>query len=250
MALLVFSTLRGASRERVHILSLLLLSVLMVGIGAVESAEAGKRAKFILEFGVILLDHGAFVLSLIVAQTFILGTIRSRDLQLWLYRPISRGSFLLSRWIAGSMIVAFNLALIVTILDFNLSRVGSVDRVNLVHLLCISSLKAGLFLAMVVLLGVAFTPLVALSLSFLLGMVCPMLEFMGRALRTGFDHFDLALGTLIGFLPDFSHFDVRYPVVHGYPIPWSYTGRLAVHAGIHVWLLLLLASWVYSRRDL
>lgn len=248
--LLTYSTLRRASRERIHLVSILIMALLVLGLSTIESAEAGKRAKLILDFGTILVDFFGFLLALLVAQSFILGEFTSKQAHLWLYRPVSRFSFLVSKWAAGSIMVTLNLSLITVAMGFALSRAGGMAGGDLVRALCLSSLKVALFLAMLTLLGVFLTPVVAAFAGVMVWVFCHMTEFLLRTSRLGVPVFDTVLGFFLGLLPDFGHFDVSFVLIHGHPIPWSYVGRMALFTLAHVAFLLTLAGMMYERRDL
>src|SRR5262245_14987149 len=97
--LLVYATVRRAIREKALLLSVIVMALLMIGIGSLESAEAGKRTKLILDFGSILLDFFGFALSLLIAHSFVVAELSTKQSQLWLSRPISRQGFLVAKWL-------------------------------------------------------------------------------------------------------------------------------------------------------
>ena len=50
-------------------------------------------------------------------------------------------------------------------------------------------------------------------------------------------------------LPDFSAFDVKTQVVHGFPVGWSYVATTVAYGGTYIAALLIIATFVFSRRD-
>lgn len=250
IGLLTLSTLRRASRERIHLVSILIMVLLVLGLNTIESAEAGRRTKLILDFGTILLDFFSFLLALLVGQSFILGEFSSKQAHLWLYRPVSRFSFLVSKWLAGSILVTVNLTLITVAMGLALSRAGDVAAGDLLRALCLMSFKVALFMAAITTLGVFMTPVVAIFAGVMLWVFCHMTLFLKKVFVTGIGPLDSALAAALEILPDFSHFDVSFVLIHGHTIPWSYVGTMGLFAFAHAAVLLTVAGLIYERRDL
>jgi hypothetical protein len=54
---------------------------------------------------------------------------------------------------------------------------------------------------------------------------------------------------LYWILPNFAPFDVRAQVVHAQPIPLGYVAVTTAYGVLYVAALLLVATYVFSRRD-
>lgn len=63
-------------------------------------------------------------------------------------------------------------------------------------------------------------------------------EFFMRASQKFFEIFNL------------DHFAINAKIVHGVPVPWSFVGYSAMYAGSFVFIFLLIANYVFSKKDL
>ena len=55
--------------------------------------------------------------------------------------------------------------------------------------------------------------------------------------------------SLYWVLPNLAQFDIKAEVVHGRPVPFGYLGITVGYAAVYIAMLLLLSSFIFSRRD-
>jgi ABC-type transport system involved in multi-copper enzyme maturation permease subunit len=251
----VLSIATTAFRESIR--NRTLLGILLLAVGFTLSAlllvelALDQRTRVILDWGLFCVSAFGVVLAILMGVNQVHKEIRRKNLYVVLSRPLHRWQYVLGKYLGLALTL--------------LVEVGALS-VALIALLAIEGIAPGQPLAQALLVALVEILLVAGIAVFFASFSTPALSglftlgifVVGRSLPVldrlaDKTHNVLASGvlkTLVWGLPDLADFNLSNRVVHDLPIAWAQVGWTSAYGLGYLALLLVLAAWIFTRRDL
>lgn len=256
---------RESARNRV-LHALLLALVAACGISFLFAWAAGgdgtpRPTKIVGDLSLSALTLLGTVASIFLGTNLVFQEIERRTVFSVLARPISRGGFVIGKFLglAGVMGVAMVLMSGVFLIAYALAG-GTLG----VHLFCALGL---IYVELLVVIGVAIFfsvaahPIEGAVFSFVVaiaGHQTASLKDLGATVlkRAGEDPGFFAVATdkfLFGLyvvLPNLERFNLRGSAIYGFDLPWGQAGWSLVYAAVYIAILLALSTLVFRRKVL
>lgn len=248
------NTFREAVRDRV-LYNLVFFALLMIAAAIlVGQISVGIEHMVIVTLGLSAISVIGLLIAVFIGVGMVSKEIDKRTLYALLAKPVRRWEFLLGKFGGLVLTLAVNttamaagLLLALLYVKHSLERTDTAVLVAVYFIL----LKLALVVALALLFSCYTTPLLAILFTaglYVSGLfVHEMRSFhadtMAPALRTGFRW-------LSYLLPNFENFDVMASAAHGRAIPGYLILQNTAYAALYCTMVLIGASFVFSRRDL
>jgi len=108
-----------------------------------------------------------------------------------------------------------------------------------------------MFTSVLVFFHVLFSPMVSTGCGFMAWVACANLPILKQtATTTGIWFFDKIFDVVLNAVPDLSHFDLNFVVVHEHSIPLWFVGAIAVYSLAWSYGSLSISSYFLEGKDL
>lgn len=256
---------RESARNRV-LHALLLALVAACGISFLFAWAAGgdgtpRPTKIVGDLSLSALTLLGTVASIFLGTNLVFQEIERRTVFSVLARPISRGGFVIGKYLglAGVMGVAMFLMSVVFLIAYALAG-GSIG-VNLLCALFLIYVELLVVIGVAIFFSVAAHPIEGAVFSFVVavaGHQTASLKDLGATMlqRAGDDPGTLAVATdkflygLYILLPNLERFNLRGPAIYGFELPWAQAAWALVYALVYIAILLALSTLVFRRKVL
>ncbi len=244
------NTFREAVRDRIFTL-VGAFGVLLVASSIVLSPlTVGAQTKMVADVGLSSISIFGLLIVVLMGSGMVHKEIDKRTIMTMLSKPITRTDYMLGKYlgllvtlvvIMASMSVLFFLAVWVTPTSFDPAFIKSLY----------TSVCEMVVVTAVVMLFSSFTTPVLTSL-FTLGVFVAghtLGDLQTFAKLAGNQGTVVAMDAIRWILPDLELFNIRNAAVHGLPIHSAHLIWAGVYALLYSTLCLIVASWIFSRRD-
>ncbi|MBL4849911.1 MAG: ABC transporter permease [Planctomycetes bacterium] len=256
---------RESARNRV-LHALLLALVAACGVSFLFAWAAGgdgtpRPTKIVGDLTLSAVIFLGTIASIFLGTNLVFQEIERRTVFSVLARPISRGGFVLGKFLglAGVMAVALSLMSVVFLVSYGLAG-GSVS----LHLICALFLiyvELLVVIAVALFFSVAAHPIEGAVFSFvvaIMGHQTSSLKDLGATVlqRAGEDAGLVATATdkflyvLYVVLPNLERFNLRGTAIYGFDLPWAQVGWSLIYATVYIAIVLSLATLVFRRKVL
>lgn len=244
-------TIRKALREKVYLLFLLITCVLIAAGGSVSFYNTGVQLKFLRDVSMLVLSGFGFLLCLFVATDLVPYEIETRGIHFLASKPIERFDILAGKFLALLGLLALNWLPLVGEVFGLLWLYGGGPNWLILKGAGLLFLELAVFGAMVLLLTTLLTRVICFFGSIFLYVVCHLSDWIVSSFLAGSPAW-LREGArlFLTLVPDLSHFDSRYVVVHDYDVPFGFLLLLLAYAVVYIAGFLLAARWVLETREL
>ncbi len=248
--LIRLTLLENARRQIFHVMVILLLAM-VAGAALLAMSMEGTRAKMITDLCLSGVLFGGALLAVALGATGIHADVEQRTIYAALARPITRGIYLMGRYL-GTLITVF-LGLAAMCIAFLVLLFGLGEPPGMAFFLSIlfALLQTALLCAVATALSTTCSPAITAMLTLLVAA-------LGN-IKTGtlYHLFDEAAGisryplmALYHVLPTLEAFNLKGLLVHGYAPPSVYLLQVAAYAVLYCAVLLSAGVWILERRDL
>ena len=244
-------SLKKASRDKVFYLVPLVTIVALALLQNLRFFDVGVRTKVLKDFGLAAVGLFGFFIALVTTISLVPFEKEQRTAMFVFSKPVPRYAFVLGKFLCVSFLITLNLAVVGGELA-GLVRIyaGSWDP-NLFRGLYLIWLKLNVFAAFLILTCTLLSLILTMFAAVLGYAVMHAAGLAEASLTAGTPPlFQRAMHVLLSVIPDLTHFDASYAMVHGYDIPAWYMGLLTAYAGVYVLALLLVTTWVVDVTDL
>ncbi len=246
-----WNTFREAIRDKI-LYNLVFFALLIMGISTYfGQLTLGKRLKIIQDVSLASMSIFGLLIAIFVGIGLVNKEIRRRTIYTLLAKPISRGEFVVGKYLGLVMTICLNVA-VMSVLLFTLLIVFSETTVNwevwkAVFLILVELM---LITALAVFFSTFSTP--TLSAMFTLGVY-----LIGRfssdlvAISLHSENIVLKKVTLAFhyILPNLEKFDVKGLVVHHVPVSKAYLFHSFLYGMVYILFLLTAATLVFRYRE-
>ena len=254
---------RESVRDKV-LYNLVLFAILLIGASyLIGQLTAGQDVKIIKDLGLAATAIFGLFIAIFIGIGLVSKEVERRSIYSLLAKPISRPQLVLGKYAGLVLTLAVNVA-VMTVAQYAvlayltwtsdpaIQSAWDAPGVDPALLKAIALIFVELMLitAIAVFFSTFSTPLLSAALTFGLYLV----GHFNADLR----NFEVAVDSraaawiargLYHVLPDLSAFDVKTQVVHGLPVPASYIALTMGYGALYIALLLLIATFIFSRRD-
>jgi ABC-type transport system involved in multi-copper enzyme maturation permease subunit len=244
-------TFREAVRDRILYL-LLAFALVMIGTARfLALLTVGSEARIVADTGLVAIAFFGVLTAIFVGVSLITKEIEQRTAYTILARGMGRGTFVLGKYLGLLLTLWVNAAIMSLGFILVLALRGDPILPVLPALWLIA-----MELAVVTALALFFS---SVATSSILGILSTLGLYIAGHLVWSFPLLAERLGAGWGqrlvmgvyyVLPNLDRFNVRALVVHGDPVPASFLLAQTAYGVGWVVLLILAASWSFSRRDL
>ncbi len=254
---------RESVRDRVPY-NLVLFAVLLISSSyLIGQLTAGQDVKIIKDLGLAATAVFGLFISIFIGIGLVSKEVERRSIYALLSKPVSRPQFIAGKYAGLVLTLAVNISVMAIALYVVLAymtwnapataraawEAPAVDPALLKAIFLIF-IELMLVTAIAVFFSTFSTPILSAALTFGL--------FIAGHFNADFKNFDrvvtsrtavlLARG-VYHVLPDLSAFDVKTEVVHGLPVTAGYVAATTAYGLTYVAALLLVATFIFSRRD-
>ena len=254
VAVVALNTFREAVRDRV-LYNLVFFALMMIAAAVlVGQISVGIEQEVIVTLGLSAISVIGLLIAVFIGVALVSKEMDKRTLYALLAKPVHRWQFLLGKFFGLLLTLFVNLiAMSVGLFAAMWFLKQSLVRSDLVILIAVYFilLKLAVVVALALLFSCYTTPL--LSILFTAGLYVSGLfvkemrtihnEMTSRALQ-------VFLRWLSYILPNFQNFDVMGAAAHGRSIPGSLVLENTAYAALYCAIVLVLASAVFSRKNL
>jgi ABC-type transport system involved in multi-copper enzyme maturation permease subunit len=254
VAVVALNTFREAVRDRV-LYNLVFFALLMMAAAIlVGQISIGIENIVIITLGLSAISVIGLLIAVFIGVGMISREIDKRTLYALLAKPLRRWEFLVGKFAGLVLTLGVNTAAMAAGLLLALLYIRHpLERSDVAVLIAVYFilLKLALVVAIALLFSCYTTPLLAILFTaglYIAGLFVQEMrnlraDLMGPALRTG-------LRWLSYLLPNFENFDVMASAAHARSIPGYLVAQNTAYAMLYCAILLVAASFVFSRRDL
>lgn len=244
------NTIREAIRNKL-LYTLLFFAITLIGTGVLVSTLSYVEGERILQdVGLAAIRLMSVGIATFVGVGLIHGEVERRTIYTILSKPVSRVEFLLGKYVG--LVLTTWLMLVVMGIAFAGVSLGYGAPLDGGHLTAFGLI--GIELVVMVAVATFFSAFTTPMLASLFTVGVYLLGHLSRDLRQlGDQAKNESLKPVADFLfevlPDLESFNVTTPAVHQLPIPPDETAAAVVYGLGYAVILLILASYLFARRD-
>jgi ABC-type transport system involved in multi-copper enzyme maturation permease subunit len=251
LMVLAGNTLRELVRSKL-LYNLLIFAVLLIASSMlVAQLTIGQWDRIILDMGLAATQVVGMLIAILIGVGLVAGEIDRRTIYPTLARPLSRGTFLLGRYLGLLLVLALNVLVMLGVLALVLHMAGYGVSPTALQAMLLIFVELAVLSAAAIFFGSFTTPMLAAAFSlalFLIGHLLSDLQAFGQ--RSHSDTARLATGFAYRLLPDLSLLDLKAQAASNLPVA-SHAVWMAVSYGLsYAAVLLTLAVIVFRKRDL
>ena len=249
--LIAANTVRELVRSKL-LHNLLLFAVLLIASSMfVAQLTIGQWDRVILDIGLAAIELSGVLVAVLIGVGLVAGEIERRTVYPVLARPVTRGGFLLGRFLGLCAMLAVSVALMLGVLAGVLRLAGYGVSSSAVMAAVLIFLELALMAAAALLFGSFTKPILASAFSlslFLIGhLLTDLKSFQQRS------HSELAkalTGVAYRLLPDLELLNVKSLASNELPLPHGFATSAALYGTVYAAALLIVAVTIFARRDL
>ncbi len=232
--------------------NLLIFALLLIASSMfVAQLTIGEWDRIILDMGLAAIELSGVLTAVLIGVGLVAGEIDRRTIFPTLAKPVTRGAFLLGRYLGLLAMLGINVAIMMAALAAVLSAATySVSSTAAAGALLVF-VELGVVAAAAMFFASFTTPVLASAFSLAFFLIGHLLGDL-RAFRER-SHSGLArsvTGALYNVLPNLELFNLKSQAANGLPVPPGFTSSATLYGCVYAATLLLLAIGVFSRRDL
>ena len=253
---IALNTCREAIRNRVFASLILFAIALLLLTLAVSSASLHEEIRLMKDVGLFLISVFSVLIAVFIGTSLVYKEIERKTIYTIAPKPVFRFQILLGKYLGLALTMAFQIALMGGVLALNFVMLDASFGLSMVQALWLIYVEVLIVIAVAMVFSSFSTP-------FLSGLLTVGVFVVGRfvdellTLRltkpeesTPFTNgVETAVRAIARVLPDLSLFDVTPQVVYAQPISWSFVGYSTGYGFCFSAVLLVIASFLFSRRD-
>ena len=262
-AAIAHSVFRESVRDKVLYNLVVFAILLIVASYMIGQLTAGQDVKIIKDLGLSATSIFGLFIAVFIGIGLVSKEVERRSIYSLLAKPIDRYQIVLGKYIGLSLTLAVNIAIMAAALYAVLAYIswGVSAQVQtawdapgldpaLLKAIGLILVELMLVTAIALFFSTFSTPILSAALTFGFYIV----GHFTTDLRNFQDVVDApAAGrlarALYWVLPNLAQFDIKSEVVHGQAVPLGYLAVTVGYAAIYIAMLLVLSSFIFSRRD-
>ena len=254
---------RESVRDRVPY-NLVLFSVLLIASSyLLGQLTAGQDVKIVKDLGLAAISVFGLFIAIFIGIGLVSKEVERRSIYALLSKPVSRSQFIAGKYLGLVLTLAVNITVMVVALYIVLGYLSWQETAEykavwdapgpdpaMLKAVFLIFIELMLVTALALFFSTFSTPMLSAVLTFGL--------YVAGHFNSDLKNFDKVVNSqaaiwlsrgMYHVLPDLSAFDVKTEVVHGLPVPMGYLASTTAYGLAYVTALLLVATFIFSRRD-
>jgi ABC-type transport system involved in multi-copper enzyme maturation permease subunit len=254
---------RESVRDRVPY-NLVLFSVLLIASSyLLGQLTAGQDVKIVKDLGLAAISVFGLFIAIFIGIGLVSKEVERRSIYALLSKPVSRPQFIAGKYMGLVLTLAVNITVMVVALYIVLGYLSWQETAEykavwdapgpdpaMLKAVFLIFIELMLVTALALFFSTFSTPMLSAVLTFGL--------YVAGHFNSDLKNFDKVVNSEVAIwlsrgmyhvLPDLSAFDVKTEVVHGLPVTMGYVASTTAYGLAYVTALLLLATFIFSRRD-
>jgi ABC-type transport system involved in multi-copper enzyme maturation permease subunit len=242
-------------RRQVHLITLFMAAAMLMLPAYVNAFSMGLSAFQVVtkDFGLTAISYYGIAMALLLGSSVVPRDIERKTIYPILSRPLGRVTYLAGQFLGTAALVGGSVFLLTLCMGLGVASLSREFDTSLFAAAWGYSLESSLVVAICMCFSVFASPPLAGVLGFFVyiigGMSNAFIQFFLREDR-GADWVANAVEGAQRFVPNFSIFRLKYPVVHSLPIEPHYHLAESIYAAIWILLFLLAAGIRFETKDL
>jgi len=233
------------------------LGIFLLALGFIVSAlllaklSLDQRVRVITDWGLFCVSAFGVILAILMGVSLVQKEVRRKTLYVVLSRPFRRWRYIAGKYLGLALTLLVEVGLLAAALVGLLLIEGVTPGVTLFQSLLVSLVEILLVAALAVFFAAFSSPYLSGLFTFglfVVGRSLPALDKLIDKVSAPAPH--AILKGLFFLLPDLADYNLAGRVVHEATIGWWEVGLLTAYGAGYLVLVLILATWVFSRRDL
>jgi ABC-type transport system involved in multi-copper enzyme maturation permease subunit len=257
------SVFRESVRDRV-LYNLVFFAILLISASyLLGQLTAGQDVKIIKDLGLGAIALFGLFIAIFIGIGLVSKEVERRSIYSLLSKPISRPQFIAGKYAGLVLTLAVNIAVMTAALYLVLGYMTWMESAEfkagwdapgvdprLLEAVLLIFVELMIITAIALFFSTFSTPLLSAALTFGL--------YIAGHFNADLRNFEQVVASrpaawlargLYHVLPDLSAFDVKTQVVHGLPVPAGYVLATSLYGAAYIAALLLVATFIFSRRD-
>ncbi len=255
LASLMLNAFRTQMRNKLSLVILLFSFVLFAFMTALTAGSLSEEDRLLKDIGLFLISAFSALTAVILSAQLIYQEIEQKSIYGILSKPISRGTLILGKYL-GTAVSLFVFEIIMAFALYGCAFFLNVHfNEAMGEALILIYVEALVISAITIFFGSFSTGNLAGLLGFgifVVGRLNPDVQDM--IFKSKYNQFPLwfkaFLNQLLMIIPDFSKYNLTEAVVYDGVYPWSYVWHLSLSGFAYIGICLILAAWIFNRRDL
>jgi ABC-type transport system involved in multi-copper enzyme maturation permease subunit len=254
---------RESVRDRVPY-NLVLFSVLLIASSyLLGQLTAGQDVKIVKDLGLAAISVFGLFIAIFIGIGLVSKEVERRSNYAVLSQPVSRPQFIAGKYLGLVLTLAVNITVMVVALYIVLGYLSWQETAEykavwdapgpdpaMLKAVFLIFIELMLVTALALFFSTFSTPMLSAVLTFGL--------YVAGHFNSDLKNFEKVVNSQVAIwlsrgmyhvLPDLSAFDVKTEVVHGLPVTMGYVASTTAYGLAYVTALLLLATFIFSRRD-
>jgi ABC-type transport system involved in multi-copper enzyme maturation permease subunit len=256
--LIGLNTFREAIRNKI-LYSLLFFSLLIIAASvAFGELSVGSQRRLTMDLGLGGMSLFSIIIAVFVGINLVYKELEHKTIFTLLSKPVFRYQFVLGKFLGLALTMAVLVLIMSLVLVGVLLSQGHDVGQTLAIMVVLIYLEVLLITAVAVFFSSFSSPFLSGAFTigiFIVGRNLPEIEAIAAKMKSMF--FPSALALTAKVLPNLRFFyvtgssveDVGQVSVSGVFVDWSYVGQAAAYGGLYIAVVLLLAMFLFSRRD-
>jgi ABC-type transport system involved in multi-copper enzyme maturation permease subunit len=257
------SVFKESVRDRVLYNLVFFAILLMSSSYLLGQLTAGQDVKIIKDLGLGAIAVFGLFIAIFIGIGLVSKEVERRSIYSLLSKPISRSQFIAGKYAGLVLTLAVNVAVMTAALYLVLGYMTWVETAEfkaawdapgvdprLLEAIALIFVELMIVTAIALFFSTFSTPLLSAALTFGL--------YIAGHFNADLRNFERVVASrpaawlargLYYVLPDLSAFDVKTQVVHGLPVPAGYVLTTSLYGAAYIAALLLLSTFIFTRRD-
>lgn len=263
VARIAANVFKESVRDKV-LYGLVLFAVLLIAASLLlGQLTAGQEVKIIKDLGLAAISLFGLFIAVFIGIGLVSKEVEKRSIYALLAKPITRPQFILGKFFGLVATLTVNVVVMTAALYAVLAVFAALTPVETRNIWESPATDPALMLAALLILEeLALVTAMALLFSTFSGPILSAALTFGLVIIGHFSadlkNFEAIIESrVVGWigrvlyytLPNLASFDVKHLVVHGRPVSWEFVGLSTMYAGTYIGVMLVLAMWIFARRD-
>lgn len=252
---LVGATLLESIRRKDIYVLLILSLALMGGAGLIQFFGVSGLDRFVKDISLTVVNVCVLVLCVTATARQLPRELEMRTLHPLLAKPMSRGEYLMGKFLGALVLAALALALFAAEFIVIAQAAGAHLGWTFVQALYLRLLSLSVVVAMVLCLSLVLTHaanvVISLMLVFGASLFSRSINLVHLELNETSPLLAKALMWVYYFTPHFDLFDLSEKVVYSWdPVSWGTLGALTLYSVAYTFVLLVIAQLIFRRKSI
>ncbi len=253
---IALNTFREAIRNRVFATLILFAIALLLLTLAVSSASLHEEIRLMKDVGLFFVSIFSVIIAVFIGTSLVYKEIERKTIYTIAPKPVYRFQILIGKYLGLAVTIAIQLAFMGAVLALNFFWLDAHFGIEMIEALWLIYVEVLIVMSVAIVFSSFSTPFLSGLLTvgvFIVGRFVDQLltlQLVRLEEQTPFTQGIQSIIRLIARItPDLSLYDVTPQVVYAETIPWSFVGHATLYGFCYAGLALVIASFLFSRRD-